>query len=152
MIRALTIGTFFHDLVRVVWPCFPSYSDEFCAGCRSGDTGFVKCATAPSPDSSVYCLSGNDAETLSTDTEDRGDDQAMTAVAEPLQCLYTKCLPDHLQLNSQNKHKNRPAVYTKESSTIAWQRDKAQRKVAKGCMTLDTFIQRKVSSAELNEV
>ncbi len=36
--RALTIGTFFHDLVRVVWPCFPLYSDESCSECRSSDS------------------------------------------------------------------------------------------------------------------
>jgi hypothetical protein len=87
---------------------------------HQGRTGFVKRATAPSPDGSVYCPSDNDAERLSTDTEDRGDDRAMAAVAEPLQHLYAEHLPDHLQLNPRNKCKNRPAVYTKESSTTAW--------------------------------
>ena len=83
-------------------------------------TGFVKHATALSPDGSVYYPSDNNAETLSIDIEDRRDNQAMVAVTEPLQCLYTEHLPDHLQLNPCNKCKNRLAMYTKESSTIAW--------------------------------
>ena len=37
MRRALTIGPFLHDLVRVVWPCLTSYSDESCAWHRPGD-------------------------------------------------------------------------------------------------------------------
>ena len=41
---------------------------------HQGCTGFAKCATASSPYGSVYCLLGNNADRLSTDMGDRGDD------------------------------------------------------------------------------
>ncbi len=43
MRRALTIGAFLHDLVRVMWPCLSSYSDESSTGHRSGDTITTQC-------------------------------------------------------------------------------------------------------------
>ena len=115
-----------------------------CQGC----SGFAKCAkTAPSSDGSVYCpLDDGDDESSSTDSDigDIGDKQPEDSAAEPLQCLYTEFLSNHLQLDyAQNMHKkvqNRPAVYTRDSSTTSWQRKTAQKKVAEGCMTLDVFI------------
>jgi hypothetical protein len=42
----------------------------------------------------------------------------------------------------------RSAVYTKDSRTTAWRKNIAQKKAAKGSMTLDAFVQRKVGSDE----
>jgi len=87
---------------------------------------------------------------------DIGDEQPEDSAAEPLQHLYAEFLPNHLQLDcAQNMHKkvqNRPAVYTRDSSTTSWQRKTAQKKVAEGCMTLDVFIQRKVHPREPNKI
>jgi hypothetical protein len=122
---------------------------------HQGHTGFAKHANAaPTPEGSVYCPSDSDADEQAIDMDDIGDDQAIASDAEGLQRLYADFLPEDLQLNRvhpQNKHK-RPVVYTGDSSTTAWQRKMAQRKVAKGCGMLDAFIQWKVGSGKPNEV
>ena len=120
---------------------------------RKGHTGFTKRASAPSPDTSVYCLSdGNtDTSTVGTDSSNRGgrDNQAAAPV-EGLQRLYSVFLPPRLQLKEDGREKRykiskRSAVYTGRSRTTAWRRGVAQRKAADGCTTLDVFVQRKVS-------
>jgi len=35
--RSLAVGAFFDNLLGVVRPCFPLYSDKSCTGCRPGD-------------------------------------------------------------------------------------------------------------------
>jgi hypothetical protein len=96
----------------------------------------------------VYCPSDGDADAGQSagDTDDTGDNQAVASAAEGLQRLYAEILPEDLQLNQVNpqKKRRRQAVYTRDSSTTAWRRKKAQKKAAEGCGTLDAFIQRKV--------
>jgi hypothetical protein len=121
-----------------------------------GCSGFVKRASAPSPDRSVYSLSdtNTDASTMDTDSSSgRGRDDQAAASMEGLQRLYSVFLPPHLQLNEARREKRqkvskRSAVYTRDSRTTAWRRKVAQGKAAKGCTTLDGFIKRKVSSDE----
>ena len=121
-----------------------------------GDTGFMKRASMPSPDSSVYCLSdGNtDTSTVGTNSSSNGGERYNQAAApvEGLQHLYLVFLPPRLQLKEpkdgrEKRHKmfKRSAVYTERSRTTAWRRDVAQKKAAEGCTMLDTFVQRKVS-------
>lgn len=124
---------------------------------HQGHTGFAKRArVAPSPEGSVYCPSDGDTDggVSARDTEDTSDDQEMALAAEGLQRVYVGLLPEDLQLNrvKHRKKPRRPAVYTGDSSTTAWRRKKAQEKAAKGCRTLDAFIQRKVCSSRPNEV
>lgn len=117
-----------------------------------GQSGFVKQANAPSPDSSVYCLSDDntDASATATDTSSGRERNNQAAVSrDSLQRLYSVFLPPHLQLNEDSRVKRqktskRSAVYTKDSRTTAWRRNVAGRKAAEGCTTLDAFIQRKV--------
>ena len=124
---------------------------------HQGRTGFAKCArVAPSPEGSVYCPSDGDTDAgdSARDTEDTGENEAMTLAVEGLQHLYAEILPKDLQHNRVNHQiqPRRPAVYTRDSSTTAWRRKKAQEKAAKGCRTLDAFIQRKVCSGGPNKV
>jgi hypothetical protein len=124
---------------------------------HQGRTGFAKRAkVAPSPEGSVYCPSDSDADADQSagDTEETGDNQSIVSAAEGLQRLYAEILPEDLQQNRAKPQtkRRRPAVYTGESSTTAWRRKKTQEKAAKGCMTLDAFIQRKVCSGGPYEV
>jgi hypothetical protein len=112
---------------------------------QQGCTGFAKCTrVALSPEGSVYCPSDGDIDAgdSARDTEDTGENEAMTLAAEGLQHLYMEILPEDLQHNRVNHQiqPRRPAVYTRDSSTTAWKRKKAQEKAAKGCRTLDAFI------------
>lgn len=121
-----------------------------------GQSSFAKRASAPSPDGSVYCLSDSDTDASNVDTDSsncRGRDDQAAASMEGLQRLYSVFLPPHLQLNENSRGKRqkmtkRSAVYTKDSRTTAWRKNVAQKKAAKGSMTLDAFVQRKVGSDE----
>ena len=103
---------------------------------REGDTGFTKRASAPSPDSSVCCLSdGNtDTSTVGTNSSSNGGERYNQAAApvEGLQRLYSVFLPPCLQLKEPedgrekcHKMSKRSAVYIGRSRTTAWRRDVA---------------------------
>ena len=121
-----------------------------------GHSSFSKRASDSSPDGSVFCLSDSntDASTIDTDSSiDGGRDDGAAVSTESLQRLYLIFLPPPLQLNEMNQEKHqkvskRSAVYTKDSRTTAWRRSAAQRKAAEGCMKLDGFVLKKVSSDE----
>lgn len=119
--------------------------------------GFIKGVRTPSPDGSMYHVSDSNTDTSTEDTDSsngRGRDDQGAASIEGLQRLYSVFLPPHLQLNEYSREKRqkmsrRPAVYTRDSWTTTWRRDVAQKKAAKGCGTLDAFVQRKVGSIRL---
>jgi hypothetical protein len=121
-------------------------------GCNQGHAAFAKhAARPPSPNGSHYCIVDSKSA-MDVDSGNEKEKEARTSVVE-LQRLYGVFLPCQLQLDDDTrekcrKTKNRLPVYTKESRTMAWRRDVAQKKAAQGCATLDGFIERKVHNPE----
>jgi hypothetical protein len=119
-----------------------------------GCTKFTHHAKTLRKETSDYSPSDNNSDGLTTDTDRKNGRERDDHVVEGLQCLYSIFLPPHLQLKESTREKqqkisNRLAVYTRNSQTTTWQKDTVQRKAAEGCATLDTFIIRKVCSAQV---
>lgn len=126
------------------------------------DQGHAAFATRPpSSNSSDFCVSDDSTDESATDkdsskdsSDDKGGDNETGMSVVALQRLYAASLPPHLQLDEdtlkkRRKMRDRPPVYTGDSRTTAWRRSVAQKKAAQGCMTLDGFIQRKVSEPKI---
>jgi hypothetical protein len=117
-----------------------------------GRAVFTHHAETPRQETTDYFHADNDSDRSTTDTGRRNDRERDNPGVEGLQSLYSVFLPPHLQLKEitckkHQKIQNRPAVYTRDSQTLGWRRDTAQRQAAEGCVKLDTFITQKVCSS-----
>ena len=117
-----------------------------------GRAKFTQRANTAGEDNDDYRPSDDNSDGSTTDTDRKGGAERDDQVVEGLRQLYSIFLPPHLRPkeSTREKHRkisNRPAVYTGTSRISTWRKDVEQKKAAKGCATLDTFIIRKVCSA-----
>jgi hypothetical protein len=136
-------------------PCACKWSRNAQQKCERASTAFGKhMRSEPSQEhsGSEYHASNSDSDAsirVVGCSNEREIDDEVEASAEALQHLYAVFLPPHLCLKAKMGEKrckvtNRPPRYIGNSWTTIWQKKTAQENAAKGCMTLDAFIVRKV--------